>query len=87
MENAETILVLILASFLAIFLVLAIILIAKCIQIANRIDRITQKAETIVDSAESIGDYFRAASSSLTIGKIISFIASGVFSRQRKGRK
>ena len=48
MENAETILVVVLATFLAIFLVLAILLAVKCIQIANSVQRITDKAEKAV---------------------------------------
>ena len=87
MENAETILVIILSSFLAIFLLLGIILLVKAIKIADQVKRITDKAEAMVDRAESIGEFFRKASSSFAVGRVLSSIASTMFNRSSKSGK
>lgn len=82
MENAETILVIVLSSFLAIFLLLSIILAIKCIQIANQIKQITLKAEQFVDKAESVGEFFKKSSSSFAGFRLIAHIADSVFKRE-----
>lgn len=86
MENAETILVIILAAFLAIFLILSIVLVAKCIQITNQVKRITDKAEHLVENASSVGEFFRQASGSFAVGKVISQLAGFVMHHNKKGR-
>jgi hypothetical protein len=88
MENAETILVIVLAAFLALFLVLSIVLVAKCIQIANQVKRLTDKAEHVVDTAESVGEFFQKATGTFAVGRIISNIASAVKRREesKKGK-
>jgi hypothetical protein len=83
MENAETILVIILSVFLAISLVLSIILLVKFIQITNQIKRLTEKAERLVDTAESVGEFFHKASGSFAVGKVISNIVSTVMNNKR----
>ncbi len=87
MENAETTLVIILSSFLAIALLLAIVLLVKCIQIVNQIKRITTKAEEVVDKAESIGEFFQNASGSFAVGRLISHLANSVFHRDQANKK
>lgn len=87
MENAESILVVILASFLAIFLVLGIVLVIKLIQIANQIKRISEKAEKVVDRAESVGEFFQKASGSFAVGRLISHLANSVLHREEKNSK
>lgn len=87
MENAETILVIILSSFLAIFLLLAIILAIKCIQIADQIKLITLKAEQFVDKAESVGEFFKKSSSSFAAARLIAHIADSVFKRDESSSR
>lgn len=86
-ENAESILVVILSGFLAIFLILAIALIIKCIQVINYIQRIAVKAEQIVDKAESIGEFFHRTSGPLAVGRFITNMAETVFNHDKARRK
>lgn len=88
MDQAESILVVILAAALAVFLCLAIVLIVKCIQIANSVKRISAKAEHLVDNAASVGEFFKAASGKFAVGKVVSNIVSSVMHHnQKKGRQ
>ena len=87
MENAETILVVILSSFLAVFLALGITLLIICIKIVSRIQRITAKAENIVDQAEDIGEFFKKASGSFALTRLIAHIANSVFHHEDKHAK
>lgn len=90
MENTETILVIVLASFLAIFLLLGIILLAKFIQITSQVKRLTDKAEHLVDTAESVGEFFQKASGNFAVGRVIAQIVSSVLNHgeasKRKGK-
>ena len=81
MENAETILVVVLASFLALFLLLGIVLLVKLIQITNQLKRIADKAEDVVDKAESVGEFFQKASGGFAVGKLFSHLANTVLHR------
>ena len=56
MNTSEQILVIFLSTFLAIFLLLGIIVLAKMITVMNRLDRITEKVENITDKAEAIAE-------------------------------
>lgn len=87
MENAQEILVVILSSFMALFLLLGIILIAICIKIANHVKHITEKAEAISDRAEDIADFFSKAATPLAIGKIISTVKDALAGSKRKRGK
>jgi hypothetical protein len=87
MENAQTILVIFLASALTIFLVLGIVLLAICIKIANHIKHISEKAEQITDRAEDIADFFGKAATPLAMGKIIAKVADIIKSRHGKRGK
>lgn len=83
--EAQEILVVILSSFLALFLLLGIILLALCIKIANHIKRISEKAEDIVDKAEDVADFFSKAATPMALGKLISNV-SDLFRSKGKGR-
>lgn len=86
MENAETILVVILASFLAIFLVIAIIAGIKIIQVVNQLRHIITKAEAIADKAENAAAFFAKASGPAMFGKLIANIVETVSSKSKKKR-
>lgn len=87
MENAQTILVIILSGFLGVFLLLGIILLSLCIKIANKIKHITEKAEQVVDQAENIGEFFKKASGSFSLVRLVSHIANSVFHHEEKKNK
>lgn len=86
MENAETILVVVLASFLALFLLLAIVATIKLIQIFNHINKITEQAEAIADKAEETVSFFRKAAGPVAIGNLIANIFEAVGSKSKKKR-
>lgn len=87
MENAQEILVVFLSTALAIFLLLAIILLIICIKIANHVKRISEKAEAITDRAEDIADFFSKAATPLAIGKIIATVKDAVAGRSGKRKR
>lgn len=83
----EQTLVIILASTLAVFLVLSIIAVIKIIQILNQVKRITTKAEQLTEKAEAIGDFFKRANTANAVIGTITGIIHGVKSKSKKGRK
>ena len=88
MQGAETTLVIFLSSALAVFLLLAIIATIKIIQILNHLKAISEKAEHIADSAESIGEFFKHGAQSMSIAKLLSNVHETVFNKsKRKGKK
>lgn len=86
MENAAEILVVVLASFLALFLLLAIVVSIKLIQILNYFKRIAEKAEAIADKAETAASFFSKAAGPAVIGNLIANITEAVTKRNKKKR-
>jgi len=68
---AQQILVIILSSALAIFLILAIVSIIMVIQLIKKMQLVAQKAERIVDSVESVGDVLKKAAGPLGLFKLV----------------
>lgn len=87
MENAQEILVIILSSFLALFLLLGIIFLVIAIKVILVVKRVTAKAETLADKAEAIGDFVQHAATPMMIGKILSGLSDTVFSRSSKSKR
>lgn len=86
MDTAITVLIIILSSFLALFLLLGILIAYKTIQIVNHVRSITDRAEKIIDSAEHVGDVFRRSAGPLALAKLIAGIAEQVFKSDKKGK-
>lgn len=87
MENAETILVVVLASFLALFLLVAIVATVKLIQVLNHLKHISEKAEAIADKAESVGDFFSRAAGPMAIGNMLVNLSEVVFKKKFKKKR
>lgn len=87
MGNAEEILVIVLASALAIFLLLAIIATVKIIQILNHLKAISEKAERLASTAESVGEIFKYTAGPAAIGKFLANITETVLKHRKKGGK
>lgn len=87
MENAESILVVILSSFLGLFLLLGCIATVKVIQILNHLKSISEKAEKIADTAEHVGEFFKYSAGPAAIAKLLSNIAEHVFGKNAKKGK
>ena len=68
-------LVIILASALAVFLILGIILMVKMIQIANTTKRITEHAEKVADQAEHVSEFFAKTATPVAVVKLLSNVS------------
>jgi hypothetical protein len=87
MENAEEILVIVLASFLALFLLLAIVATIKIIQLMNRLNNIGERAEAIADKAETAANFISKAAGPAMIGNLLANIADAVSSKKSKKKR
>lgn len=87
MENAQTILVIFLSTALGLFLTLGIILFVICIKIANRIKRISEKAEAISDKAENIAEFLTRSAAPLAGAKIIALVTELFRGKKSKRKK
>lgn len=94
MNEAEQILVIILSTTLALFLVLAITCAIFLIKILQQIKRITQKAENVADKAEAvadqaeaIGEFFKRSTGPAVIGRFIANMADAVQRKNRNNNK
>ena len=86
MESAQTILVVILSSFLALFLLLGIILIVSIMKLVKSMNEIADKAREIVDNVETAADMFKKASGPMALGRSFVNIAN-TFMKHKKGDK
>lgn len=87
LTNAESLLVAILAAFLALFLLLAIIATIKIIQVLNHLKSISEKAEKLADTAEHVGEFFRYSAGPVAIAKLFAGINEHVFKKSPRGKR
>lgn len=85
-SNSESILLIILASFLALFLVLGCIVLIKVIQVLNHLKSISEKAEKLADSAEHVGEFFKYSAGPAALAKLLSSIHEQVFKKKGRGK-
>jgi len=83
MDTTLKILIIIVSSALSVFLIVAILLIVKLIQITKSLKRIALKAEKIADSADALGTFFRRTASPVALGRFI----TNIFDAVRKHNK
>jgi hypothetical protein len=81
--EAEEVLVIFLSVALALFLTLAIILVAYCIKIATQISRMTDKAEHLIDTAGEMIDKVQNASAVASIGRILSHVFKATIGKNK----
>ncbi|HUS26447.1 MAG TPA: hypothetical protein VMY99_03805 [Nevskiaceae bacterium] len=86
MDDAEQILIIIISSFLGVFLILSIIFLVQMLRLVKTLRHIAQTAEKVIDSAESVGDVFRKAAGPLGFMRIVSAVADTV-SRHNQAHK
>lgn len=85
MGNAEEILVVVLASALALFLLLAIVATVKIIQILNHLKTISEKAERLASTAESVGEFFKYTAGPAAFAKFVANVTETVLKHRKKG--
>lgn len=87
MSTSENILVIILSVFLALFLVLAITALVFVVRLLKTLNRITAKAEKVIDSAETVGNVFRNAAGPLAALRLLRNIVETVTEHSKKHKK
>jgi hypothetical protein len=87
MNTAEQILVVILASALAVFLVLAIIIATQMIRLMKVLNNIALKAQEAVDSAEKTVELVKSAVGQLSVMRFVQNVVNMVQKRSNKGDK
>lgn len=85
MENAEQILVVILAVMLALFLVLGAIALSKLIKLLDSLKRISEKAEQLADTAGTVGEMFKYTAGPVAVAKLLANITGIIF--KNKGQR
>lgn len=86
MENAETILVIILATAFALLLVLHIVLLLICIKIARHVRSITEKAEAIAEKAETAAEFLKWSATPMAVGRFIASIGDILLRRGKSAK-
>jgi uncharacterized protein Yka (UPF0111/DUF47 family) len=81
--DAYHILVIVLASFLGLFLLLAVIIAVLVIKIVRSVKKITDRAERAAHSVGTAADFIKHAASPMTIGKVIGTIVNVVRSSSK----
>lgn len=71
MQNAESILVIIVSSVLTLFLVVAIVLLFMVIKLVQQVKKVVDKAENAVESIEQAGELFKNTSGPMAVVKLI----------------
>lgn len=87
MNTAEEILVVILASALAVFLALAIVIAVQVIRLMKVLNRVASKAQEVVDSAERTAELVKSAVGQLSVMRFVQNIVSMVQKRTKKDSK
>jgi len=86
MDNAEQILVVTLATALAIFLVLAIVIATQVIRLMKVLQMIAVKAQDIVASAEATTEMIKNAAGKLSFLSFVHTIMESVGKYAKKGK-
>lgn len=87
MDDASAVLLIIVSSVLAVFLILLGIAVLYIISILRQIKRITRRAENVADSMENAANIFERSASPLAVLKIIADIVDKAYKvRKRKGQ-
>lgn len=87
MNTAEQILVIILASALAVFLVLAIVIAVQMIRLMKTLQIIADKAQEFVDSAEKTAELVKSAVGQLSVVRFVQNVVDMVQKRSKKSDK
>lgn len=84
MENAESILIIILSVTLTVFLLVAIVFIASLIKFISYLRIVAAKAEQVVDNVESASAVLKNVAGPLAVGKFFSNVVD-IIRNKRKG--
>lgn len=82
MESSLTFLIVVLSIFLALFLLLSIILLVKAIQLVNTFRGIAEHLQAITEKVDSLADVAQKASGSIAVGRLITKIVEHVHGKK-----
>ena len=85
MENAESILVIILASVLTVFLIVAIVLFVVVIKFIGKLRELADKAKDVAGNVESATEILKKSVGPLAIGKVLTNLAGVILNRRKRG--
>lgn len=74
MDTASQILLIIVSSVLALFLIVSIVLLIKIIKVVKSVNVVIKKAEHLVDSAEAATEVFKKAAAPMAFSKVFGSI-------------
>lgn len=77
-------LVIVLGTFLALFLILGILLLVKILQIVKTVKKIIERAEQVADKAEHITAFFKKTATPVALFKLVSNMSDLYKKRGRK---
>ena len=77
-DNASQVLLIIVSTVLALFLILAIAAIFAVLRILKVLKRIINKAEHIADTAESVGSFVKQSAGTVGLAKVVATIIEHV---------
>ncbi|HSX31668.1 MAG TPA: hypothetical protein VLF43_00250 [Candidatus Saccharimonadales bacterium] len=83
MNTAEQILLIILSGALAVFLILAIYLIAQVLKLIKVVNELAGKAQHLIDTAETAADTVKNAAGQLSVLKFIHSVV-GMVNKHKK---
>ena len=86
MDTTAEVLVIILSIVLSLFLVIAIVALVLFIKILKEIKHIVQKASSIADKAETVGEFFQKTAGPAALAKLVSNIVHS-FRSTKKGKE
>lgn len=84
MDTTEKVIMVILATALAIFLILAIVSVILVIRVLKSVNRVTKKAEQLIDSAETVGKIFKQTAEQMSFMRLLRNVADMVGQRHRE---
>lgn len=85
MNQADEILLIVLAVVLVVFLLMLIWGLAYVLKVLKALKRITSDAEKLMDSAETVGEVFKNASGPIALIKVINNLHK-VVTKQRRAK-
>lgn len=83
LSTAQQILVIILSSALAIFLVMAIVAAVYIIKLVKSLQHVAAKAEQVVDSVEAVGESLKRTAGSIGVLRFIRNVAHMVHKQEK----
>ena len=87
MNTSEQILVIALGVILAVFLFLSILVVVQVLRLVANLRRISDKAEKLVDSAESVTDLLRKSATPVSVLRFVRGVAETAMQHKQEHKK